>query len=726
MPPYSLRLLALSLAISPTIALGATQNNTVFGTCPIQPTKTPKHTRPTGLAADAVYVEADHALLDAEGLSNLDGDVFIDDGSQVLNALQATYHNKTKQITGDGKVFLRTETLEVNSDSIDYNLDTHIGEALAAHYRLPVSGAHGKSSKILRKGKSLTEMQNASYTACPLGDNTWRINAKNLELDQEKQKGVARNFTLRIKEVPIFYFPYYSFPLGDKRQSGFLIPAFKNDTKSGFQVSLPYYFNLAPNYDWTLTPSILSKRGIAIGNEFRYLTEESEGTLVFNALPSDKLYNNKLRYQFNFNHSSRLGKGKLDIKAGGVSDDDYINDLEGSLAATSTVNIERKASYSLREKNWSFTALAQDFQVLDTNTDPYTRLPQLTLNTKPQALNQNPDLSITTETQYTHFYSNDQDNAHRLNFKVKASYNKTKSWGFFRPSLTLNHTEYRQGGTSDINASRTLPTVSIDTGLIFERDLGEKYKQTLEPRLFYTHTPYKDQSDLPLFDSAEKTLTFGRLFDENRFTGKDRIGDTNQITAAVTTRIRDKKTGKEKLRLSAGQVHYFQDRKVTLGDTGTVATTPKSELVLEASGEVAKNMTLIATTYIDTDEKETTKNSLKLRYKSPKRQILNLNYDYKRDDFRSAGVSFAAPINKRWAAAGSFNYDFENKRELESVLGVEYNSCCWKTRIAGRRYLLNDNETYDNAIFVELQLKGLGGFGSGATELLEDRISGFK
>lgn len=727
MPPHPLRLLALSLAVSPSIVLGATYKNTTsFGTCPIRPPKTLPYERPKDLDKDAVYVEANNALLNAESLSELKGNVFIDDGTQTLVAHEATYANKTKDVTGTGKVFLKSELLEINSDAIEYNLNTQVGAVFNAYYHMPKTGAHGTSKEIKRQGKFLTDLNNASYTACPQGDNTWRIHAKDIQLDQKEEHGVARNVTLRIKDVPVFYFPYYSFPLGDKRKSGFLTPAFKSDDKSGVQISTPYYFNLAPNYDYTLTPTVLSKRGVLLGNEFRYLDEDFEGKMTYNALPEDKLYNDELRYQFDLFHKMKVGeKGTLIFKAGGVSDKDYINDLEDSLAATSTINLERNISYSTRGRDWSFAAVAQDFQVLDNATDPYSRAPQLTFKYKPEALNQRSDFKIETETQYTNFYSRDKDDAQRLNLKIKASYNKNKSWGFFRPSLTLNHTHYEQKGDSGISISRTLPTISIDTGLIFERELNDTYKQTLEPRIFYTHTPYKNQDHIPNFDSGVKTLTFNRLFDENSFTGKDRVADANQITTAVTTRFHNKKTGREKLRLSAGQVYYFDDRKVTLPN-GTPQTGNRSELVFEASGEIAKNTRLTSTTFLNTGDKQITRNSLKLRYQNQKEQIFNVSYDYKRDDFRSTKVSFATPINERWSAAGSINYDLENKRKLESVAGLEYNSCCWKTRIAGRRYLLNDNETYDNAILLELELKGLGSFGSSATNLLRDRISGFK
>ncbi|MBK8455005.1 MAG: LPS-assembly protein LptD [Thiofilum sp.] len=723
LPLSSLRYLALSLAISPVVTLAATPST--WKVCPpsARANTIPK---PSQLDPDATYVEADNALLQDQGDSILEGDVIIAQSKQALRAASATYNKQTQQVNAQGQVRLESEQLELNSEQINYNLGTGAGEIFAAYYRLPTSDARGKSAKMIRDGERLTQLQAATYTTCPPHNETWRIEADQIQLYHQENRGVARKVKLKVKDIPVFYFPYFSFPLEEKRKSGFLVPEFKSDDKSGLQISFPYYFNLAPHYDLTVAPTVLSQRGLMVKNEFRYLQPNHKGNFVFNVIPSDRKRDGKLRYQFDIDQSMQLAQGKkgsLTLKAGGVSDNDYIDDFGGSLAATSTVNLERNLTYKLERQNWSFHAVAQDFQVLTTETDAYTRLPQFTFNFTPK---QKPlGLQLQTTTEYTHFYSKDQPKAQRLHVKVKASKPIEKEWGFIRPSISLDHTSYSIDRNDKSTISRTLPTVSLDSGLIFEKRRVDNIIQTLEPRLFYTYTPYKDQADIPIFDSAEKTLTYNELFAENRFTGKDRVNDANRLTTSLTTRLQNTKTGREKLRASIGQIAYFDERKVTLPDQST-QTGKRSEVVMELSGELNARTRVTGSAFYDTKTGTLTASQAELNYKDQRERLLNVNYGKRKDSYEAIGITTVRPINNRWKVAAGWDYDLKNHRTLENVGGVQYESCCWKTRVAARRYLQNDNTTYDQAVFVEFELKGLGSLGSGARTLLQNRVTGYE
>ncbi len=723
MPLSPLRYLALSLAISPMVTLAATSGQ--WKVCPPTP-RLNTIARPANLDIAATYVEADQALIQEQGDSTLDGKVIIVQQDQAITAANATYNKQTQQVNAKGNVRLESTTLELNSEQINYNLGTRAGEILSAYYRLPNVDARGKSAKIIREGENLTKLNAATYTTCPPHNETWRVEANSIELHHAENRGIARRVKFKIKDIPVFYFPYFSFPLEEKRKSGFLVPEFKTDDKSGLQVSFPYYFNLAPNYDLTVAPTVLSQRGVMVKSEFRHLKPNHSGKFVFNALPNDRKRDKKLRYQFDLNNQWQLDQGKkgtLTLKAGGVSDKDYIDDFGGSLAATSTVDIERKLTYNVTGKNWAFNAIAQDFQVLTTDTDAYTRLPQFTFNFNPQ---QKPaGITVNTETEYTHFYSSNQPKAQRFNIKLKATKPIEKEWGFIRPAITLNHTSYSIDREQNKSISLTLPTVSMDSGLIFEKRRTDNIIQTLEPRLFYTYTPYKDQSTIPVFDSAEKTLNYNELFSENRFTGKDRINDANRLTTSVTTRFQDTQTGRERLRVSAGQIYYFDDRKVAL-PSGTTETGKRSELVLETSGELNARTRISGSAFYDTKTGSLTASQAELNYRDSRDRLLNLNYGKRKNNYEALGTTAVVPINERWKVAAGWDYDINNRRTLETVGGLEYESCCWKTRVAARNYLQSDNSTFDQAIFVEFELKGLGSIGSGARNVLQNRVTGYE
>lgn len=720
----------MGLSISPTASIAASQwDRGEF--CPISPVakqgKLPA--RPADLDQLAVYVEADNALFREQGDSELNGNVFISRDQQKLIANDATYNSQTQDIHAQGNVRLKTPSLTLSSPDARYNLNSGKGTIEQAEYSIqnanaPAADGRGKSQKVIKDGQTRTTLESATYTTCPVGNESWHVQSSNIQLRHDQDTGIARNVTLRVKDVPIFYFPYFSFPLSDARKSGFLTPSIGSDEKSGLKLSAPYYFNLAPNYDLTLYPTWLSKRGLQVGSEFRYLTRQHAGTLFTGVLPNDNEYNDETRYFFDVKNISRFNAhSQLVLKAAGVSDTDYFNDLGSSLAATSVVNLERSLQYTHRNGDWSFSALAQDFQVIS-GTNPYARLPELKASYTPAQTASG--IRYTFNGELTHFTKAGEPDAERFDLAAGFSKKFENEYAYLTPSLKLRHSAYFIDQASNKRFDRTLPSASLDAGLFFERELDNSdLVQTLEPRLFYTYTPYKDQSSLPVFDSSEKTLSFANLFSDNRFTGKDRIADDNRLTLAVTTRFQDQKKGTERFRASIGQSFYFKDRNVTLPG-GTAQTDSRSELILEASGTVLPHTTLTGTTFYDTSANHFTSSNIRLNYKDPKQRVLNVGYSRKKDNFESANLSFALPIEKKWNLVGGVERDLMNDRNLETIAGIEYSDCCWKARLAGRKYLLSDNKTYDDAIFVEFELKGLGGFGGEAKSLLKERIYGYE
>ena len=718
------QLAVLGLSCSPLVVFA--QTTTTWMECPVPASPTNTIARPQDLPPQAVYIEADEATFREQGVSEMAGNVQISQDNKKLRADQATFERATSHVTGTGNVSFLTDGIDTTSTELDYNLKQEKGELKDAQYHLTEADGRGVSKRVVREGPKLTRMEQATYTTCPPSSNAWSLQSTDIRLHHDLEQGTAKNVTLRVGKTPVLYLPYMSFPLTDKRKSGFLFPTLGSSDKTGLQVGAPYYFNLAPNYDMTLSPTLLSKRGVQLGTEFRYLTEKHNGTVNYILLPNDKASDKKNRYYFNAHNESKIGKkASLTLQAEGVSDSKYFSDLGNSLQATSTVNLERRLEYKTHGDKWTFSALTQDYQVLDGGTKPHSRLPQLQWNYRP--VETNDGLKVNVDTEYTKFANSPTTtNGTRLDIKATASKNYSKEAGYIKPSVSVRQTEYVLDDANHTRIHRSLPTATLDTGLNFERNVKHgKYLQTLEPRMYYTYTPYKDQSSIPVFDSSESTFNYDQLFTENRFTGKDRVEDANRLSLSVTSRLQNQKDGREVIRASVGQIYHFDNRKVTM-PSQTAQTGKHSEIVLETAGQLNPRTSVRGTTFWDSDTKKVTANQVDVHYKDEKKRVLNVGYTKRRDEFTSARVSFSAPIKEHWKAVGGTEQDLLNHRNLESVVGAEYESCCWKTRIANRNYLLTDNKTRDNAVFVEFELKGLGNFGSGTHDLLADRIYGYE
>lgn len=676
------------------------------------------------LQQQAIYLEADQALFKNSGQSVLEGTVIIAKDDTRLSADQATYEQQTQQVTAQGNVYFISDGLELRSQKISFNLATSTGEIEQADYRFSNADGRGSSEKLSREANGVARLTDASYTTCPLGNDSWSMHAKNIELDQQKQVGTARNLSLKIKDTTVAYLPYFSFPLNENRKSGFLTPTFATDDNSGVNISIPYYWNLAPNYDLTLTTNYLSERGIKLDSEFRYLSAKQQGELQYDFLPDDQDYGAN-RYFFSLDYERKLDDdSQLTLNAKGVSDNDYFEDLGTSLESSSIVNLERTLRYTTQRGDWSVTALAQDFQVLDDSSEAHARLPQLNLHWQPVSAQDSVQWSVNGE--YTFFTNSSSDDGQRFDLVAGAQKRFANDFSYVTPAVKFRHTSYQQDQSAVSTINRSLPTVSVDSGLFFERQLKDgTLTQTLEPRVYYTYTPFRDQSDINIFDSSEKTLSYSQLFSDNRFTGKDRIEDANRLSTSLTTRFQNNETGREVFRASVGQIYHFDDRRVTLPGESPESG-GRSELVLEAAGELNASTRLISTAFIDTSDGSFPASQIKINYKDQKERVLNLSYNQRDNDYESAHVSFATPVTKKWKLAAGHEYDLRNERTLESVIGLEYRDCCWKARIAGRKYLLSDNTSYDDAIYIELELKGLASFGSSASEFLGNRIYGYE
>ena len=675
---------------------------------------------------DAVYLEADGGTINRRGTSELHGAVIIQQNQQAINAQSASYEGSTGNVNASGNVKLSSTNTDFSSDSINYNLKKQTGTITNAQYQVRNSHTHGKSKKISKKSINEIQLEDATYTTCSVLEPSWHISSNSINLNNATQTGVAKGVTLRVADIPVFYFPWLSFSLNDERKSGFLSPKIGVSDQSGYELTIPYYLNLAPNYDATISTSLLSERGLKFDNEFRFKTKHSQGTIEYDFFPEDREDNNKWRDHFKLDLEYKLNaKSKIVLKAEGVSDNDYFTDTSDTLISSSTSALEREITYLLEGKNWDLSLSALDYQVLDTRSPTYAKLPELKYNyKKPHTYN---GLDLTIDTEATYFDSSDQTTGLRFDIGVTASKRFGNDAWYLTPSLEYRVTQYTlKDNPQGNNLSRDLPTVNLDTGLFFDRTLKNGLTQTLEPRLFYTYTPNEDQSAIPIFDTALTDFsTTTELFKSNRFTGKDRIGDTNQLTLAVTSRLENPKTGQENLKVSAGQIFYFADRRVTLGDEETL-TSEQSAFAMELTSRINDQTNFSSTLLWDPEENDWSSREARLNYQDKKKRTAHFSYQHLNDELSEIDTSFSIPVNEKWSLLGRANYDLFNDRSLELLAGVEYQDCCWGSRFVARRYLTSDNETYDDAFFFEVELKGLGSAGNNATSILQEKTYGYE
>lgn len=679
------------------------------------------------------------------GLSVLRGDVRVRRGTQQIDTDVATYDEPTQTITAEHRVEVWDEGLFLKGTHGETNLDTDQTTVDNASFMLEDRHGRGTAKHVVLTGKDLLRIRDGTYTTCMPGHTVWELYAGRLKLDKVTDVGTAYNVSVWFKDVPIFYSPFLTFPLSNKRKSGFLTPTVGSSHANGFEAATPYYWNIAPNLDETFTPRIMTNRGVLLGSDFRYLTPTSHGELVLDVLPHDT-QRNDTRGLVSFKHTQRISRRwYTNIDFNQVSDKQYFQDLGTNIETTSTVYLNRSANLTYYGNGWYAQGNAQSYQTVDPlipeSSRPYARLPQLLFRTTWPEWNErlNPALNA----QFDYFERGVGVTGARMNLEPSVSFPVRSAAAFFVPKLRLYYTQYllqnQAAGTSS-SISRALPTFTADSGVYFDRNLrfgGTQYIQTLEPRVYYVYTPYDNQADIPIFDTGLYTFSFDQLFRPDRFTGLDRIGDANRLTLALTSRILAANTGAELVRASIGQIRYFSKRKVTL--PGVAAeTTAGSDLVAEVFANLPGAWKVVGGLQWNPNRSRTDKASIAVRYQPDPQRVINVAYRFVRPEFivqpelvsgqeiDQTDVSFHWPVTENWAVVGRWNYALNTGRSLEAFGGVEYESCCWALRAVARRYVTNTAGDTANGFFLQLELKGLAGIGAEAATFLQRNIPGYQ
>ena len=687
--------------------------------------------------AGATILTADEAQTIRENVINLRGNVRITHDQQLLKSDSAIYDKTTDIVDAKNNIHYQQEGLSVQGSTGTMELGSQTGILHDTDFQLYDWHGRGSARNTSFEGPDLTVLRKVSYTTCDYGDNDWLMRASKVKLNHSTGIGSATNVVLSFKHVPFLYLPYISFPINDDRKTGFLMPGYKSSSSVGDEISIPYYINIAPNFDATLTPRIISNRGTLFDGEFRYLTTKGAGTVNAEYLSHDNVFDDK-RESFHYTHQGELAPRTYNtIDLSYVSDADYLKDFSSSLAAATTVHLERLAELNYLGDTWTTRVRLQGYQTIDEtipeSSRPYQRLPQIQLNSN-LPLKKN-ELNYQLNSEYVSFEREDRVTAGRLDLQPMISFPLKTIATFITPKINLHHTTYLlqdQAPGTDDRQNRTVPVFSMDSGIFLERDThwgSRKFLHTLEPRLFYLYAPYKDQSEIPIFDSGAPDFNFTQMFLENRFSGVDRIGDANQVSISVTSRLLEADTGRERIRGSIGQIFYFKDREVTLSGT-TIDDSTHSDIVAEASTLITDHLTSTGDLLWNVENNEISKGGILFRYQAEKRHVINLSYRYRRDELGQADVSLLWPLSPAWHIIGRWNYSLFDEQNLENLAGLEYQSCCWKLSLVSRHYLkeaaaATTPEVYDNAIFVQLELKGLANVGRSLKETLEESILGY-
>ncbi|MFN8695687.1 MAG: LPS-assembly protein LptD [Burkholderiales bacterium] len=689
-----------------------------------------------------------------------EGSVVLSQDSTILSADRLTYDKTTDTAQATGNIRLDRSGDIVTGERLELKIDADTGFVEKPTYffsRNPSRPtqrfeAHGNATRLLFEGENRERLFDATYTTCKPSDDQWQLKLRELALDRNSNVGTAYNGRIEFQGVPILYLPYMTFPLDNERKSGFLPPSFGSSTKGGAEFAIPYYWNIARDTDATFTPKLFSKRGVQLGTELRYLRRTAVGHIDTEFLPSDRVVDRN-RYLGAWRHFENLepylGKGwSTNINAVKVSDDNYFRDLSTRIANTAQTNLPRDAALNFQSDFGSMSIRTLSFQTLQDPlapiVKPYRLQPQLTFNARPARVQ---GVELNTFGEFTDFAHPTLVNGQRLLLYPSIAYAITRPFGFLIPKVGYHVTHYRLGdnATGFEGGTRSLPIVSIDSGLAFERSLswlGNSMTQTLEPRLFYLYVPFRNQTKLPLFSTSDTDFNFAQIFNENLFVGGDRISDAKQLTAAVTTRFIDNLTGIERLRAAIGQRYYFRNQQVTLAGSaldnvlgtapGTARTATRSDLLFAVGGQLSDAWSLDSSFQYSTSSSQFQKSNITARYYGAGARLLNFSYRFTRDALKQLDVSTQWPIGQRAAGGGTgwtllarANHSFQDRRLLEGLLGLEYNHGCWEFRLVAHRFTTATNQ-YSNSIQLQLELKGLSRLGINPFDTIKQNIAGYR
>ncbi|MBE0365303.1 LPS-assembly protein [Pseudoalteromonas ulvae UL12] len=719
-----------------------------------------------GIAAKSMDIEADNVEVIGTQSAQFSGDVVINSPLMTLTAQSALIDKIQGLLDARGPITFEDNQSVITSSGLNANLGENSINLHGAEYRLTQQQGRGYAEKLAINENELN-LFNGSFTTCPADSETWSIHASKIRLSQEEGWGETYGAVLKVYDTPLLYIPYFTYPINDKRKSGFLAPNIGSSDRYGLETKTPYYWNIAPNYDATITPRYMSNIGLQLQTEFRYLTEQHQGLIALEYLKKDDSEPTlDDRYLFHWQQSSKLSdnwRGMIDVT--NISDDNYLTDLNSNYANKTDTQLYRTGLLTHLGERWQTDIKVQNFEVLGDHLSSYSAYPQISFNQTQAYQWQN--INFTVDGELSHFKNNDLKKANNADKNVAKIYEATRlhiepkaqylyqdyAWSFLS-ELSLMQTNYQQKGDLtengyqfDETVNRTLPKLRLYGQINFERDtdwLVEDGLQTLTPQLQYLYVPDKNQDNIGFYDTTRLQDDFFGLFRDKRYSGVDRIARANQFTLGATTRIFSNKN-EELFNLSVGQIFYLSNEAKPSEQTAALIASEGSYNALfagEAMLHWHRRWYLSSGVQYDTEGKQFIQSHVTLDYKGDDQQLVQVNHRFANDvsgnKIEQMGMFTSVPINQNWHFIASYHRDLETNRSVELLTGLQYESCCWAFQITGHRQIETDlnqsisglNEqtaVFDSGIRFNFVFKGLGGKDSyDANKLLQQGIFNYR
>jgi len=699
-----------------------------------------------------IDVSSDTATVGVDGNMTLEGNVVLRQGGREIRANEVQYDAHNTSVSTAGHIDYTDSLVHVTGAGGSYSAAAG-AEFRSAEFSLRQRAARGAAQDMMLTPQGVIRLRGVMFTTCPVPDKSWQLKADSIVLDTRNRLGTGTDAQIRFMGVPLIYLPWVSFPLGSERKSGFLFPGIGNTSYGGLQLSVPYYWNIAPNADFTFQPVEYSRSGPDLGGDLRFLTQHQRGEVDWNYLPYDGAFHAS-RSRVRLSDVAELPDDfRLSVKAENVSDPFYFEDFSQGPEGASTAFIERRATLSYRGDHWSVDGEAQQYQTIDytlaVNDRPYARVPRIAVSAD-YGLGAAGVLRYGFDSELVDFRRPDGATGvtgWRADVMPGASLDLTGPGYFLRPALAWRATSYQLDDTAPgqpRSPSRTLPIASLDTGLVFERDAGSRNqrKLTLEPRIQYLDVPYRNQDQLPVFDTALPDLHPVELFRNNRYVGADRVSDANQVSAGFTSRLLDAHNGRQFLAATFGQAYYFQNPRVILpGEAPT--TGRRSDFVAQLALTAFQDWSADAGVQWDPQNERSERTTVNLQYKPASDAVLNLAYRYERfvlirqlvqgvaqpfqQGFDQVEFSGAWPIRRQWNVFTRDVYSLRDHTPLERFAGFEYRACCWRVRLGARRFVNSHDPTasQETGVWLQLELAGLASVGSASDASLSEAIRGY-
>lgn len=734
------RLLALPLLITLSLQAQARDDTPQnWGLCPIVdviPQFAEALQAPEGLDIDSKGQPTD---IEGDQLTGTDanpifrGNVTMRRGAQFMGADEITYDQEQGRYTAEGNIRYQAPGLRLRAEHAqgNQNTDTHTLEDI--RYQLLSRRGNGTAKSANLTGDT-GSLYGATYSTCAPEARHWELSARRIDINQSTGMATARGARLKLGKVPVLYLPWLMFPTDDRRRSGLLYPQISNSGRNGLDWRQPIYLNLAPNYDMTIGPRFMSRRGSLLDTQFRYLNEHGQGTLDALWMPHDRL-RDRDRWRVHFDARQDIDDHwQARANVNWISDPRYFEDFTNSIEGLSQSTAYSAIWLYGRGANWAVSLSADHWQLADyTLSDwvlPYDRLPRASAHWESTLGASSVHFGIDAEA--VRFHHPQYPAGARFDIKPWISLPLEGNAWFLRPTLAFRQTGYSLDHAlaqilGDSSPSRGQSIFSLDAGLFFDRQMqvkGRSYLQTIEPRLYYLNVPYADQDNMPVFDTQPLTFGWPQLFRDNRYSGADRQADANQLTLAVSTRMIREADGRERFSASLGQIRYFRDSRVHLPGE-PITEEGRSAWVADVNYAPTDRWTFGASYQRDPKFRRTDLASLRARYLFPNDGVINLSYRYRRALLEQVDFSFLYPINPTWSVVGRHYYSLRDRKILESLVGVQWDSCCIAVRLVGRRYMRNRDGRLDDTLMLQIELKGLGSAGQDTRSTLRRAILGY-